>query len=198
MAVFSFLLLFCLCLLLIVVVTVNSENVTDMSLPAFHYTPLPHEWMNDPNGPLYDPKFNKYHLFTQYKTPRVWSHAVSDDLLNWINCFVLSFFVFFVFLFLICKKYKQTSKHTNKNIQTHTKVPIAIENDEKYNMGGVYTGSATVLPNGDINILYAVASNLYICLAYPTNRSDPYLTQWTNYRLKFFLFCCVCVHACVV
>eukprot|EP01060_Flectonema_neradi_P034353 TRINITY_DN6005_c0_g1_i1.p1 TRINITY_DN6005_c0_g1~~TRINITY_DN6005_c0_g1_i1.p1 ORF type:complete len:480 (+),score=81.48 TRINITY_DN6005_c0_g1_i1:23-1441(+) len=52
-------------------------------LPRWHYTPLPHNWMNDPNGMFYDPVHEKYHLFTQYLTPRVWSHAVSDDLLSW-------------------------------------------------------------------------------------------------------------------
>ena len=39
--------------------------------------------MNDPNGPMWDPVHEKYHLFYQYQTPRMWGHAVSDDLVNW-------------------------------------------------------------------------------------------------------------------
>eukprot|EP01059_Diplonema_ambulator_P017186 TRINITY_DN2916_c0_g1_i4.p1 TRINITY_DN2916_c0_g1~~TRINITY_DN2916_c0_g1_i4.p1 ORF type:complete len:473 (+),score=129.13 TRINITY_DN2916_c0_g1_i4:2102-3520(+) len=57
----------------------------DPQLPRWHYVPSPHNWMNDPNGPFYDPIHKKYHLFAQYKTPREWSHAVSDDLLHWVN-----------------------------------------------------------------------------------------------------------------
>lgn len=37
----------------------------------------------DPNGPFFDPVHNKSHLFYQYRTPRVWGHAVSDDLIHW-------------------------------------------------------------------------------------------------------------------
>ena len=52
-------------------------------VPGFHFLPFPFDWQNDPNGPLYDPVHDKYHLFYQYQTPRLWGHAVSDDLVNW-------------------------------------------------------------------------------------------------------------------
>ena len=45
--------------------------------------PWPFDWMNDPNGPFFDPVHKKYHLFYQYQTPRMWGHAVSDDLVDW-------------------------------------------------------------------------------------------------------------------
>lgn len=37
----------------------------------------------DPNGPFYDPVHKLHHLMYQYRTPRVWGHAVSQDLLHW-------------------------------------------------------------------------------------------------------------------
>lgn len=51
--------------------------------PRYHFIPEPLGWMNDPNGLFYDPVFQKYHLMYQYLTPRVWGHAVSDDLVHW-------------------------------------------------------------------------------------------------------------------
>jgi sucrose-6-phosphate hydrolase SacC (GH32 family) len=66
----------------------------ELLLPHFHIRP-PYKynktdshasefdlnWSNDPNGPMY---FNgKYHLFMQYRTPRTWAHAVSNDLVHW-------------------------------------------------------------------------------------------------------------------
>lgn len=56
---------------------------TSLNLPGYHFIPYPFDWQNDPNGPLYDPVHDKYHLFYQYQTPRLWGHAVSDDLVNW-------------------------------------------------------------------------------------------------------------------
>mmetsp|Transcript_12865 Transcript_12865/g.26257 ORF Transcript_12865/g.26257 Transcript_12865/m.26257 type:complete len:461 (-) Transcript_12865:94-1476(-) len=56
---------------------------SDLNMPGFHFVPYPFDWQNDPNGPLYDPVHEKYHLFYQYQTPRLWGHAVSDDLVNW-------------------------------------------------------------------------------------------------------------------
>ncbi|GMH70997.1 hypothetical protein TrST_g2389 [Triparma strigata] len=57
----------------------------DLNLPGFHFVPYPFDWQNDPNGPLYDPVHDKYHLFYQYQTPRLWGHAVSDDLVSWVQ-----------------------------------------------------------------------------------------------------------------
>ena len=63
--------------------TSSSVDFVDPLLPGFHFVPWPFDWMNDPNGPFFDPVHRKYHLFYQYQTPRHWGHAISDDLVSW-------------------------------------------------------------------------------------------------------------------
>jgi beta-fructofuranosidase len=61
---------------------------SDPLRPQYHLIPS-HNWMNDPNGPIY---FNgRYHMFHQYN-PRGatwgnmhWAHATSSDMLDWQN-----------------------------------------------------------------------------------------------------------------
>ncbi len=54
--------------------------------PSFHLLP-PHNWMNDPNGPIYWK--GKYHLFYQLNPHAAvwgdmhWGHAVSPDMIHW-------------------------------------------------------------------------------------------------------------------
>ena len=54
--------------------------------PAFHLLP-PHNWMNDPNGPIYWK--GQYHLFYQLNPHAAvwgdmhWGHAVSTDMVGW-------------------------------------------------------------------------------------------------------------------
>ncbi|MGM9637946.1 MAG: glycoside hydrolase family 32 protein [Eubacteriales bacterium] len=56
--------------------------------PQLHFSPLVN-WMNDPNGLVYDPTTETYHLFFQYNpygltiANQVWGHAVSTDLVHW-------------------------------------------------------------------------------------------------------------------
>lgn len=60
--------------------------------PTFHITPLAY-FMNDPDGPMWDPVHEKFHLFYGVYPPpdqgpdlggyRFWAHAISDDLAHW-------------------------------------------------------------------------------------------------------------------
>lgn len=57
--------------------------------PRIHYTPF-ENWMNDPNGLVYDEENGIYHMFYQYCTTleedqmqKHWGHATSKDLVFW-------------------------------------------------------------------------------------------------------------------
>ncbi|XP_058778223.1 acid beta-fructofuranosidase-like [Vicia villosa] len=133
-------------------------NMLSWQRTAFHFQPE-HNWMNDPNGPLYYK--GRYHFFYQYNPNGavwgdiVWGHAVSKDLISWLH------------------------------------LPLAMVADEWYDQNGVWTGSATILPNGELVMLYTGATNESVQvqnLAYPANSSDPLLTNWTKYPGNPVLF----------
>lgn len=70
-------------------------------------------------------------------------------------------------------------------------LPLAMVPDHWYDIQGVMTGSATILPDGQIIMLYS--GNAYDlsqlqCLAYPVNSSDPLLLHWTKYSGNPILF----------
>ncbi|MBQ7364466.1 MAG: glycoside hydrolase family 32 protein, partial [Clostridia bacterium] len=56
--------------------------------PQLHFSALVN-WINDPNGLVYDPSNDTWHLFYQYNpyglniANQVWGHAVSSDLVHW-------------------------------------------------------------------------------------------------------------------
>jgi len=56
--------------------------------PGYHFSP-PENWMNDPNGLVY--ANGQYHLYFQYNPYSIrdehlsWGHAVSTDLVHWVN-----------------------------------------------------------------------------------------------------------------
>ena len=59
---------------------------SDPLRPQYHLMPA-HNWMNDPNGPIYFG--GRYHMFHQYN-PRGatwgnmhWAHATSPDMIHW-------------------------------------------------------------------------------------------------------------------
>jgi beta-fructofuranosidase len=56
--------------------------------------------------------------------------------------------------------------------------------DQWYDANGVWTGSATTLPDGRLAMLYTGSTNESVqvqCLAVPSDPSDPLLTSWTKY-----------------
>ncbi|CAA2990032.1 acid beta-fructofuranosidase-like [Olea europaea subsp. europaea] len=56
--------------------------------------------------------------------------------------------------------------------------------DHWYDINGVWTGSATILPDGQIVMLYTGDTYDVVqvqCLAYPANLSDPLLLDWVKY-----------------
>ncbi|KAI8006506.1 Beta-fructofuranosidase, soluble isoenzyme I [Camellia lanceoleosa] len=63
-------------------------------------------------------------------------------------------------------------------------LPIAMKPDSWFDWYGVWTGSATLLPDGQIMILYTGYTDNYVQvqnLAYPANLSDPLLLDWVKY-----------------
>ncbi|KAE8353218.1 glycosyl hydrolase [Aspergillus coremiiformis] len=58
--------------------------------PQIHFSP-PSNFMNDPNGLVYDSKKGIYHLYYQYNPSQTvagnqhWGHATSSDLYHWTN-----------------------------------------------------------------------------------------------------------------
>ncbi|XP_056158960.1 acid beta-fructofuranosidase 1, vacuolar-like isoform X2 [Syzygium oleosum] len=63
-------------------------------------------------------------------------------------------------------------------------LPLAMVPDSSFDAGGVWTGSATLLPDGRIMVLYTGDTEQSIQvqnLAYPANLSDPLLLDWVKY-----------------
>ncbi|XP_055827173.1 acid beta-fructofuranosidase [Solanum dulcamara] len=64
-------------------------------------------------------------------------------------------------------------------------LPFAMVPDQWYDINGVWTGSATILPDGQIMMLYTGDTDDFVQvqnLAYPTNLSDPLLLDWVKYK----------------
>ncbi|KAL2783842.1 glycosyl hydrolase [Aspergillus keveii] len=65
-----------------------SKSYTEIYRPQYHFTPAKN-WMNDPNGLVYDADEGVYHLYFQYSPsgPKwgalSWGHATSKDLMHW-------------------------------------------------------------------------------------------------------------------
>ncbi|CAO2839045.1 unnamed protein product [Amaranthus hypochondriacus] len=63
-------------------------------------------------------------------------------------------------------------------------LPDAMVPDHWYDVNGVWTGSATILPDGNIMMLYTGDTDQLVQvqnLAYPANLSDPLLLDWVKY-----------------
>ncbi len=75
----------------VVAVKVEPDPATvynEAARPQLHFSPYVN-WLNDPNGLVYDPSDKSWHLFFQYNpyglniANQVWGHAVSTDLMHW-------------------------------------------------------------------------------------------------------------------
>ncbi|XP_057457011.1 beta-fructofuranosidase, soluble isoenzyme I-like isoform X2 [Lotus japonicus] len=63
-------------------------------------------------------------------------------------------------------------------------LPIALFPDSWFDINGVWSGSATLLPDGKIMMLYTGDTNQHVQvqnLAYPANLSDPLLLDWVKH-----------------
>ncbi|KAL7111394.1 hypothetical protein ACP275_05G084200 [Erythranthe tilingii] len=63
-------------------------------------------------------------------------------------------------------------------------LPIAMVPDNWYDINGVWTGSATILEDGQLIMLYTGSTNESVQvqnLAYPSDLSDPLLVDWVKY-----------------
>ncbi|CAN0908591.1 Acid beta-fructofuranosidase [Linum grandiflorum] len=70
-------------------------------------------------------------------------------------------------------------------------LPLAMVADQWYDVNGVWTGSATILPNGNLVMLYTGSTNESVQvqnLAYPADHNDPLLLNWVKYPGNPVLF----------
>ncbi|EMS54026.1 6(G)-fructosyltransferase [Triticum urartu] len=70
-------------------------------------------------------------------------------------------------------------------------LPVAMVPDQWYDINGVLTGSATMLPNGTVILLYTGNSDTFAqvqCLAFPADPADPLLRTWTKHPANPVIF----------
>ena len=123
--------------------------------------------MNDPNGPMYYQ--GNYHLFFQYNPTgpnwgdMSWGHIISKGRPHTMHISCL------------------TCLSAGTDLAHWHHLPVALSPDMAYDKRGVFTGSTTILDDGTPVIVYTcVNSGQQQCVAYPANKSDPFLTNWTK------------------
>lgn len=116
----------------------------------FHVRP-PTNWINDPNGPMYDPSSKTYHLFTQYNPfgsswgHMSWSHSASLDLVRWWH------------------------------------LPVALWPNQTYDQDGVFSGSVSIVDGARLLSYTCVGPKGQLqCQARPVDASDPDLVEWAK------------------
>ena len=145
----------------------------DTQRPAYHVMPT-HNWMNDPNGPFFWEVTHQYHLFFQWNpTSAVWGNMTWGHVIS-------NDLVFW--------------KHSEPE-------GAILPGPEWYDVGGVFSGSATLVPMTFVNesgaievevlplILYTCVDSKGTnrqCMALPTNWSqpkyrDPEFRFWTKF-----------------
>ena len=140
------------CLTMAIVSEAKEIDYDDGIYPNYHVRPSKN-WINDPNGPFYDPLHEKYHLFFQHNPNGAqwgdmsWGHVISDDLVTW------------------------------------KELPVALYNDQDYDVGGVFSGSVTLTEHLEPILLYTCVDgkgNQLQCQATPKDRSDEELVEWVK------------------
>uniref|UniRef100_A0A0A9E1P7 Uncharacterized protein n=1 Tax=Arundo donax TaxID=35708 RepID=A0A0A9E1P7_ARUDO len=119
---------------------------------GYHFQP-PKNWINDPNAPMYYKGW--YHLFYQYNPKgAVWGNIV------WAHS-------------------------VSRDLINWMALDPAIEPSIASDKYGCWSGSATMLPDGTPAIMYTGVNRPDVNyqvqnVAYPKNKSDPLLREWTK------------------
>ncbi|KAK1376393.1 Beta-fructofuranosidase [Heracleum sosnowskyi] len=140
-----------------------NSNVLSWQRTSFHFQP-PKNWMNGGGMCLLMffrclscPLYYKgwYHLFYQYNP----DGAIWGKKIVWGHA-------------------------ASRDLIHWDNLPVAMVTDKWYDVNGVWTGSATILPDGQIVMLYTGSTNESVQvqnLAYPADPSDPLLIEWVKY-----------------
>jgi sucrose-6-phosphate hydrolase SacC (GH32 family) len=126
--------------------------------PIYHLTPEDGHWINDPNGMFYDLTFEKYHVFAQYNP-----NAPYWGDMSWIHW-------------------------VSDDLVKWEKLPVAITNDESYDKGGAFSGSAILIGGEDGEVMtpalvYTCVETNNVenqCLATAADSKDPNHVSWSK------------------
>lgn len=145
---------------------------SDIYRPRFHFT-APKAWINDPCAPIYYKGY--YHMFYQYVPnacvwgqPLMWGHAVSKDLLTWMDLYDEQ----------TLSADNKHSKHPpkmqingNYGVLDRSVYPISLQGSDWYDHCAVFSGS--IIPrglNGRPTLFYTGITQL------PIHWTLPYVT----------------------
>ena len=106
--------------------------------PIYHLTPEDGHWINDPNGLFYDPIHGKYHVFAQYNPNAPYWGDMSWT--HWIS----------------------------DDMVTWKKLSTALINDQTYDIGGAFSGSAIRIGENETPVL------VYTCVEADGKESQCY------------------------
>jgi sucrose-6-phosphate hydrolase SacC (GH32 family) len=137
--------------------------------------------INDPDGPFFDPRHGVYHVFNQYHNAQPSPQLNGSASVVWAH-------------------------HVSRDLAHWATMPVPLWNDSPWDVGGLPTGSTTVLDDGQVRIVYPGGCNCnfpsckWSCqvsqgsgtgpngehgggtyaVAEPANTSDPLLTRWSK------------------
>eukprot|EP00294_Goniomonas_avonlea_P016037 CAMPEP_0114543504 /NCGR_PEP_ID=MMETSP0114-20121206/2390_1 /TAXON_ID=31324 /ORGANISM="Goniomonas sp, Strain m" /LENGTH=606 /DNA_ID=CAMNT_0001727845 /DNA_START=18 /DNA_END=1838 /DNA_ORIENTATION=+ len=116
---------------------------------------------NDPNGPFYDATHGVYHLF--YQDHLAESHGGVGKGPDWGHA-------------------------VSKDLAHWAHLPVALWNDQWYDLAAVFTGSTTIVDGKPVIVYPGICDKSHegcetgtaLAIAVPENPSDPLLTNWTK------------------